>query len=232
MTDFKIRAKLGSGAFGNVYLVQLEEPEPESLEADNTDNNSKSTVKNAKVKYQFAMKVMNKEDIFEKNMAGYAKSERDIFEMCKDCPFIAKMYFAFQNNKNVFLLLEFCYYGDLGGVLKRDRRFTEEVARKYLCQIIMAIEHLHSKNILYRDLKPDNILLGHNGNVKLTDFGLSKKDTDNYYSSKSFCGTLAYLAPEMFLETGYGKVIDWYCVGAVFYEFLVGSPPYYDSDFN
>ena len=129
-------------------------------------------------------------------------------------------------------MLEFCYYGDLGGVLKRERRFTEEVARKYLCQIIMAIEHLHSKNILYRDLKPDNILLGHNGNVKLTDFGLSKKDTDNYYSSKSFCGTLAYLAPEMFLETGYGKVIDWYCVGAVFYEFLVGSPPYYDSDFN
>jgi serine/threonine protein kinase len=92
------------------------------------------------------------------------------------------------------------------------------------------VEFLHSKNILYRDLKPDNILLGQNGNVKLTDFGLSKINVDNHYNSNSFCGTHAYLAPEMFLKTGYGKSVDWYTVGAAFYEFLVGVPPFYSED--
>ena len=158
------------------------------------------------------------------------KTERDIFFLCKECPFITKLYFAFQNAKNVFLLLEYCEQGDLGNILKREKRFTEEVAKKYICQIIVAVEYLHSKNVLYRDLKPDNILLGHNGNVKLTDFGLSKINVDNHYNSNSFCGTHAYLAPEMFMKTGYGKSVDWYTVGAAFYEFLVGVPPFYSED--
>ena len=176
------------------------------------------------------MKVMNKKEIFAANMENYIKTEKEVFLLGKDCPFITNLYFAFQNGKNVFLLLEFSEYGDLGNILKRDKRFTEELARQYICQIVVAIEYLHSKNVLYRDLKPDNILIGQNGNVKLTDFGLSKMNVDNHYNSNSFCGTHAYLPPEMFLQTGYGKTVDWYCVGAVFYEFLVGVPPFYSED--
>ena len=106
LQDFRIKAKLGQGAFGSVFLVQLQ-------------NNDDAPDK----KLLFAMKVMNKQMIYSQNMEVYTK----------DCPFVTKMYFAFQNAKNFFLLLEYCEYGDLGNILKREKRFTEAIARQYIC---------------------------------------------------------------------------------------------------
>ncbi len=202
-----MRAKLGKGAFGSVYLVRL-------LENPNL---------------VFAMKVIDKKTILSQNLTRYAKTERDVLAISNH-NFIVKMYFAFQNSKNVFLLLEYCPGGDLGKVLKKVRNFTEEIARIYICEVLLALEYLHSKNVMYRDLKPDNIMVDQYGHIKLVDFGLSKLDVDESYSSKSFLGTHAYLAPEILQNRNYGKSVDWYNLGVLLYEFMVGVPPYYSDE--
>lgn len=99
-----------------------------------------------------------------------------------------------------------------------------------MCEIILAIEYLHNLNIIYRDMKPENVLVCQDGHIKLTDFGLSKEIKDDYYNSNSFCGSHAYLAPEMLENKPHGKSIDWYGVGTILYEFLVSVPPYFSSD--
>jgi serine/threonine protein kinase len=115
--------------------------------------------------------------------------------------------------------------------LAKERLFGEELSRIYICEVLLALENLHSKNVMYRDLKPDNIMLDGTGHIKLIDFGLSKLnvDSDNY-SSGSFLGSHAYLAPEILASKSYGKSVDWYNLGVLLYEFLVGQPPYYKND--
>ena len=114
--------------------------------------------------------------------------------------------------------------------LSWKKRFTEEEAKFYIAEVILAIEYLHSKNIIYRDLKPDNIIIDQDGHLKLTDFGLSKENVDSECHSNSFVGSYAYAAPEIIKHKPHGKSLDWYGVGVLLYEFLVGVPPYYDKD--
>lgn len=138
---------------------------------------------------------------------------------------------SFQNEKKLFIILEYCSCGNLTRILsKKGGRLSETQAKIYICEIILAIKHLHMNNILYRDLKPENILIGSDGHIKLTDFGLSKEIVEDYYNSNSFCGSHAYLAPEMLENKPHGKSIDWYGIGVVLYEFLVGVPPYFTND--
>lgn len=173
------------------------------------------------------MKVQNKKNIDSQNTKRYAITERDVYAYT-DHQFILKMYFAFQNKKNIFMLLDYCPCGDLGAALKKEKRFPEDLARIYIAEVLLAIEYLHSKNIMYRDLKPDNIMVDHMGHVKLIDFGLSKLNVeDNNYNNGSFLGSHAYLAPEILSQKQYGKSVDWYNLGVLLYEFLVGVPPYY-----
>lgn len=183
LEDFTIKVKLGKGAFGNVYLVEL----APSLNA--APNQTEPLV--------FAMKVIDKATIYQNGLIRYAKTERDILANFSQSHFIVKLYFAFQNSKNVFLLLEYCPCGDLGKVLEVERRLSEEVARFYACEIILGLEYLHKNGVIYRDLKPDNILICSNGHIKLTDFGLSRMNVTDSFRSNSFCGTHAYLAPEI-----------------------------------
>jgi len=130
------------------------------------------------------------------------------------------------------MLLEYCPGGDLGKVLKKERKFSEEVAKIYIVEVLLALEYLHSKSVMYRDLKPDNIMVDHFGHIKLVDFGLSKMNVDESYSSTSFLGTHAYLAPEILQNRNYGKSVDWYNLGVLMYEFLVGVPPYYSDNID
>ena len=112
----------------------------------------------------------------------------------------------------------------------RDKRFKEERARIYLAEILLALEDLHKRDIIFRDLKPDNVVLDADGHALLTDFGLSKEGVLDNSAAKSFCGSVAYLAPEMLKRIGHGKSVDWYLLGVLFYEMIVGIPPYYTKN--
>lgn len=143
-------------------------------------------------------------------------------------PFIVSLHYAFQTSTKLCLILDYCSGGDLSKHLKLEGRFSEQKAKLYLCEIILALQDLHRRDIIYRDLKPDNVVLDEEGHCKLTDFGLSKEGVmDHTSGARSFCGSIAYLAPEMLRKNGHGKAVDWYLLGVVFYEMMVGIPPYY-----
>ena len=144
-------------------------------------------------------------------------------------PFLVQLKESFQNDRYAFLITEYTPCGNIGRILglSEGRRFSEQVAKNYICEIILAIEHLHSKNIVYRDLKPENILIGEDGHLKLTDFGHSKQIEIEYDLSESEIGSHAYRTPEMLKHEPHGKSIDWYGVGAVLYEFIASVPPYF-----
>jgi len=205
--SFIVHSLLGKGSFGEVYLVEKR------------DTN-----------VFYAMKVLDKSKVQKHNLQRYVLTERNVLSLTKH-PFIVGLNFAFQTADKLFLILDYCPGGDLGEYLQKERRFTEDRARVYLAEIVLALENLHKRDIIFRDLKPDNIVLDSTGHAMLTDFGLSKEGVlDHVNGTKSFCGSVAYLAPEMLKRVGHGKAVDWYLLGVVFYEMLVGMPPYYASN--
>jgi len=201
--DFEALQELGKGSFGEVFLVQKRDSG-----------------------LRFAMKVLRKDKIIGQNLLKYALTERNVLSYVEH-PFIVKLHYAFQTAERLFLVLDYCSGGDMGWHLRREKRFNEYRARIYMCEIILALEDLHKRNIVFRDLKPDNVLLDEDGHIRLTDFGLSKENLHENELSKSFCGSVAYLAPEMLTRTGHGRAVDWYLLGVLMYEMLVGQPPYF-----
>ena len=202
-SSFVCLALLGRGSFGEVYLVRKT---------------------NTNIKY--AMKVLRKERIISQNLLKYAIAERNILSLIYH-PFIVKLNYAFQTSTKLFLILEYCPNGDLSKHLLIEKRFCEKRAKFYLCEIILALEYLHKKDIIFRDLKPDNVVLDEEGHCKLTDFGLSKDGVKEDQGAQSFCGSLAYLAPEILKKKGHGKAVDWYLLGVLFYEMLIGVTPFF-----
>lgn len=213
--NFKAIMKLGQGSFGIVYLV-------EKLRIDIAGQQQKTG------KF-FAMKILNKKQILGQNLVKYAKTERDVLTYTKH-PFIVGLKYAFQTPEKLFLLLDYAPGGNMSRALQKDKRFTEQKARWYLAEILLALEDLHRRDIIFRDLKPDNIVFDKDGHALLTDFGLSKVGVLNNNSARSFCGSPAYLAPEMLRRAGHGKSVDWYLLGVLLYEMLVGIPPYYSNN--
>jgi serine/threonine protein kinase len=157
-------------------------------------------------------------------------TERNVLSVTNH-PFIVKLNYAFQTQDKLFLILDYCCGGDLGEHLQKEKRFPEERVKIYLAETILALEDLHKRDVIFRDLKPDNIVLDQEGHAMLTDFGLSKEGVlEHHTGAKSFCGSVAYLAPEMLKRCGHGKAVDWYLLGVVMYELLVGIPPYYANN--
>jgi len=156
-------------------------------------------------------------------------TERNVLSLTRH-PFIVKLNFAFQTIDRLFLILDYCPGGDLAEHLAKEQRFSEARSKLYLCELILALEDLHKRDIIFRDLKPDNVVLDPDGHAMLTDFGLSKEGVLDNKAAKSFCGSLAYLAPEMIKKSGHGKSVDWYLLGVLFYEMLVGIPPYFTNN--
>lgn len=154
----------------------------------------------------------------------HTKAERNILEAVKN-PFIVELFYAFQTNGKLYLILEYLSGGELFTFLDREGMFLENVAMFYASELILAIEHLHSLGIIYRDLKPENIMLDVHGHVVLTDFGLCKEGIDGKRTN-TFCGTIEYMAPEILNRTGHGAEVDWWSLGALLFDMVTGSPPF------
>ncbi|KAG5898846.1 hypothetical protein JTB14_014273, partial [Gonioctena quinquepunctata] len=216
--DFEVVKLISNGAYGAVYLV-----------------------KHKNMKLRFAMKKINKNNLMLRNQVEQVFAERDILSFA-DNPFVVSMYCSFETKKHLCLVMEYVEGGDCASLLKNIGPLPPDMARFYFAETILAVEYLHSYGIVHRDLKPDNLLITALGHIKLTDFGLSKvglmslatnlyegyMDTESRkFSDKQVFGTPEYIAPEVILRQGYGKPVDWWSMGIILYEFLVGCVPFF-----
>lgn len=206
LSSFYTISVIGKGSYAKVILVKKK------------DNGN-----------YYAMKVLKKQNIEKKRQENHVKTERDILVGIDDNPYIVKLYYTFQNDKKLYFVLEFCPGGELFNLLQKKKRLSEEQTQFYAAQMVLALEHLHKYDIIYRDLKPENVLITASGYIKITDFGLSRMNVKEN-DAKSICGTPEYLAPEIIMKLGYGKAIDWWTLGSIIYEMLVGIPPFYTQN--
>lgn len=196
---------IGKGTFGKVFLVQYN--------------------KNGQL---YAMKCIRKDIIIDNEQFDNIKLEKEILFNVEH-PFVVGMEFVFQTDARIYFLMNFVSGGELFRHLVKVKRFQENQAKFFVAQIAIAIGHLHSKNILYRDLKPENILFTEDGYLKLADFGLAKTVSGKEMSN-SFCGTAEYLAPEMLIGNGHDYTVDWWALGILLYEMMVGIPPFFHKN--
>ncbi|KAF1326024.1 Agc protein kinase, partial [Globisporangium splendens] len=207
LEDFTMIKVIGKGSFGKVLLVRK------------NDNDA-----------IFAMKVLRKENIIKRNQVEHTRTERHVLGYVRH-PFIVGLNYAFQTSDKLYFVLDYCAGGELFFHLGKVQRFPEPRARFYAAEITLAIEYVHNLDVIYRDLKPENVLLDENGHIRLTDFGLSKEGIqDDFSGANSFCGTPEYLAPEILNRSGHGRAVDWWSLGALLYEMLTGLPPFYCRD--
>ncbi|KAK2088463.1 RAC-beta serine/threonine-protein kinase [Saguinus oedipus] len=138
--------------------------------------------------------------------------------------------YAFQTHDRLCFVMEYANGGELFFHLSRERVFTEERARFYGAEIVSALEYLHSRDVVYRDIKLENLMLDKDGHIKITDFGLCKEGISDGATMKTFCGTPEYLAPEVLEDNDYGRAVDWWGLGVVMYEMMCGRLPFYNQD--
>ncbi|KAG6753823.1 hypothetical protein POTOM_041823 [Populus tomentosa] len=231
--DFEIIKPISRGAFGRVFLA-----------------------KKRATGDLFAIKVLKKADMIRKNAVESILAERDILISVRN-PFVVRFFYSFTCRENLYLVMEYLNGGDMYSLLRNLGCLDEDVARVYIAEVVLALEYLHSLRVVHRDLKPDNLLIAHDGHIKLTDFGLSKvgliNSTDDLSGpavsgtsmlvddepqlstsehqrerrkKRSAVGTPDYLAPEILLGTGHGTTADWWSVGVILFELIVGIPPF------
>jgi len=207
LDSFKIIKVIGKGSFGKVFLV-----------------------KEIKTDEMYALKVLRKDNIIKRNQVEHTRTERSVLGYVKH-PFIVGLNMAFQSKDKLYFVLDYCAGGELFFHLGKLGKFPEPRACFYTAEIILALSYVHELDIIYRDLKPENVLLDARGHIKLTDFGLSKEGISSSSSGAySFCGTPEYLAPEILNRHGHGRAVDWWSLGALLYEMLTGLPPFYCRD--
>lgn len=176
------------------------------------------------------MKILRKSHLVKRRQIERTRTERKVLSVVNH-PFIMKLHYAFQSEDKLYLVLDYCPGGELFFHLSRFRRFPERVARFYAAELLLAIGHLHKRGIIYRDLKPENVLLDADGHVKLGDFGLAKAGISHpLEGAVSMCGTPEYMAPEVLAQQGHGFCVDYWGLGMLTYEMMTGLPPWYTTD--
>jgi len=178
----------------------------------------------------YAVKVMSKRKLLthEKKLERAIAEKRLLARLSH--PFVISLHWAFQTSSHLFMVLDYCAGGELFFHLQHRGRFSETDSRFYVCEILLGLEYLHSQGILYRDLKPENCLLGADSHLRLTDFGLSKENLSKSVLFQSFVGTVLYLSPEMIRREGHGMPLDFYCLGCLLYVMLTGTLPHFSGD--
>lgn len=200
---------IGAGAYGKVFLVKK-----------NCGVDSGRT---------YAMKVLRKDHIVKsKTDIKHTNAERNILAAIRH-PMIVDLHYAFQTETKLYLVLQYVGGGDLFRILDREGNLTERAARFYVAELICALEHIHSLGVVYRDLKPENILLETSGHIRLTDFGLAKKLQDGE-KTNTICGTYEYMAPEVVRKVGHDYPADYWSLGALLYDMVIGVPPFSASN--
>ncbi|XP_077190019.1 microtubule-associated serine/threonine-protein kinase 2 isoform X3 [Paroedura picta] len=216
--EFETIKLISNGAYGAVFLVR-----------------------HRTTRQRFAMKKINKQNLILRNQIQQAFVERDILTFAEN-PFVVSMFCSFETKRHLCMVMEYVEGGDCATLLKNIGALPVDMARMYFAETVLALEYLHNYGIVHRDLKPDNLLITSMGHIKLTDFGLSKiglmslttnlyeghieKDTREFLD-KQVCGTPEYIAPEVILRQGYGKPVDWWAMGVILYEFLIGCVPFF-----
>ncbi|XP_065911725.1 cGMP-dependent protein kinase 1-like isoform X3 [Dysidea avara] len=206
LKDFTYVGTLGMGGFGRVELVQ-----------QNKDRTR-----------TFALKCLKKKHIVDTRQQEHIFSEKKIMLDAR-CPFIARLYKTFRDRKYLYMLLEVCLGGELWTILRDKGSFDDATTRFCVGCVVEAFEYLHARGIVYRDLKPENLLLDNQGYVKLVDFGFAKQIGFGR-KTWTFCGTPEYVAPEIILNKGHDLSADYWSLGILMYELLTGSPPFSGSD--
>ena len=171
------------------------------------------------------MKTLKKDMILRKGQTTNTKVERMILERLNH-PFIVKLHYAFQTPERLYFVIDFLNGGELFFHLRKEMKFNEDRTRFYAAEILLALECLHSNGIIYRDLKPENVILDSEGHIKLTDFGLSKLQITGDKMAYTFCGTPEYLAPEIVKGVGHNQAVDYWSLGLMIYEMLSGINPF------
>lgn len=203
LEEFETIGILGRGAFGTVKLVQ--------------DPHSKKS---------FALKAIRKNQVVELGQQTHILNEKKVMQMLNN-PFLVNLRATYKDQYRVYFLLEVCLGGELFTILRKMRSFDEMTAKFYASCVVEAFDYMHERDIIYRDLKPENLVLTSSGYLKVTDFGFAKIVPNKTFT---LCGTPDYLAPEIVTGQGHGKGVDWWTLGILIYEMLASFPPFFDDE--
>lgn len=203
LQDFDLLRVIGRGSYAKVLLVRLKKN-------DQT----------------YAMKVVKKELVHDEEDIDWVQTEKHVFEQASNNPFLVGLHSCFQTPSRLFLVIEYVNGGDLMFHMQRQRKLPEEHARFYAAEICIALNFLHERGIIYRDLKLDNVLLDAEGHIKLTDYGMCKEGLGPGDTTSTFCGTPNYIAPEILRGEEYGFSVDWWALGVLMFEMMAGRSPF------